>query len=63
MHPLLRTTRRSRFDSSTGQPQNAAYDFSSGTWSGANGLLCDDPDHIPQSKKHDMETGEDQKGQ
>jgi len=63
MHPLLETTRRTKADPALGQPMNAAYDFTTGMWNGPNGALCDDPDHIPQSKKADMETGEDQKGQ
>lgn len=63
MHPLMQTTRRTAADPELGRPNDAAYDFSSGMWTGSKGPLCDDPEHIPQSKKNDMETGEDQKGQ
>lgn len=63
MHPLLQTTHRTASTPSVGQPTNATYDFISGMWEGPNGPLCDDPNHRPQSKKADMETGEDQKGQ
>lgn len=63
MHPLMKTTKRSLIDYNAAYPINAEYDFSHGVWRGENGLICDDESQIPQSKKFDLETGEDQKGQ
>jgi hypothetical protein len=63
MHPLVRNARSSVVDDLAVRPQNAKYDFARGLWLGPKGLLCEDPNHIPQSKKFDVETGEDQKGQ
>lgn len=63
MHPLIDTARRTKIDLQAVRPATARYDFAAGMWEGSSGPLCDDPNHIPQSKKADMETGEDQKGQ
>lgn len=63
MHALLRTTRRSAAQPSGVRPVDAEYEFAKGIWVGSGGPLCNDPDHMPQSKKADIETGEDQKGQ
>ena len=62
-HPLLATVRRTRADTGAARPHDAIYDFVGGIWIGPEGPLCDDPLHIPVSKKDDIETGEDQKGQ
>ena len=63
MHPLLMTTRRSAVDLDAAYPHGSNYDFVSGVWQGPNGLVCDDVSLTPQTKKADLETGEDQKGQ
>lgn len=63
MHPLLRHARRSLVNGEAVRPTNAIYDYVQGLWNGPNGPLCDDPPNLPQSKKFDVETGEDQKGQ
>ena len=63
MHPLLSTTRRSSALCDNAYPQDAAYDFRSGMWTGPSGAICDDADRKMASKKNDLETGEDQKGQ
>jgi hypothetical protein len=47
----------------TEQPANASYDFSAGVWRGENGLLAYDQRNNATTKKNDIETGEDQKGQ
>ena len=63
MHALLKTTRRTLAQPHGVRPKNAAYDFEKGIWEGDFGPLCNDSNYIPQSKKNDIETGEDQKGQ
>lgn len=63
MHPLLQTTRRTSVQPNGVRPMNATYDFFRGLWIGPQGPLCCDSSHMPQSKKNDIETGEDQKGQ
>lgn len=44
-------------------PQDAHYDPVLGAWRGGDALLAYDADATRNSKKHDVETGEDQKGQ
>jgi hypothetical protein len=45
-------------------PPGAHYDFADGVWVGASGeILALDPRTDQQTKKMDVETGEDQKGQ
>jgi hypothetical protein len=63
MHPLLKTTVRSTVLVETVYPIGAEYDFASGVWQGSNGPVCEDKSTMPMSKKCDLETGEDQKGQ
>lgn len=63
MHPLMKTTRRTAARPNGIRPADATYDFASGMWSNADGPLCDDVRRMPDSKKNDVETGEDQKGQ
>lgn len=63
MHPLVRTAKSSLIDDAGPRPRQASYDFASGMWMGPNGPLSDGDDDIPRSKKADIETGEDQKGQ
>lgn len=63
MHPLLRTARRTKIDVEICRPAAATYDFAGGVWRDVDGLLSNRPDQIPQTKKFDVETGEDAKGQ
>ncbi len=63
MHPLMKTTKRSPVDYTVAYPYDAKYNFTLGVWTTENGLLCDDDSRTPQTKKFDLETGEDQKGQ
>ena len=63
MHPLLQTTRRTPVRIAEAYPQNATYDFHRGLWVGPEGPLCNTPASMPYTKKEDLETGEDQKGQ
>lgn len=63
MHALIRTTRRTLAQPNGVRPSNARYEFTKGLWIGPDGPLYRDPDQMPQSKKADIETGEDQKGQ
>ncbi len=63
MHPLLSTTRRTTGLRDAAYPQDATYDFGTGVWTGPNGAICDNDDRNMVSKKNDLETGEDQKGQ
>ncbi|MBZ9766715.1 hypothetical protein LB526_08080 [Mesorhizobium sp. CA6] len=63
MHPLLALARRTPIDERAARPTGATYDFVSGLWNGKAGPLIDNPDELPTSKKFDVETGEDQKGQ
>lgn len=44
-------------------PEGAEYDGALGAWRGAAGFLAYDPDTDRTTKKQDVETGEDQKGQ
>jgi len=62
MHPLLSTVRRSKAAPNV-RPTDAIYDVPSGMWTGPNGPASDDPSRMPDTKKNDLETGEDQKGQ
>lgn len=61
MHPLLETTRVSVAENPAAWPDDAEYDLAGGVWKRTAG--GDDPYERPVSKKFDVETGEDQKGQ
>lgn len=63
MHPLLNTTRRTLATNESVYPEGAIYDFSRGMWRRPDGAICDDDEQQPRTKKNDLETGEDQKGQ
>ncbi len=63
MHPLLALARRTPINERAVRPTEATYDFVSGLWYGKGGPLADNPDELPSTKKFDVETGEDQKGQ
>ncbi len=62
MHPLLSTVRRSKAAPHV-RPTDAIYDVPLGMWLGPEGPVSDDPRRMPDTKKNDLETGEDQKGQ
>jgi hypothetical protein len=62
MHVLQRkakTTECSKIEA----PEDATYDFEAGVWRNETGLVAYDPRHAQSTKKNDIETGEDQKGQ
>lgn len=63
MHILLSRAARSPARDETPMPEGARYDVSSGLWEGDNGPLAYDPLTETKTKKMDIETGEDQKGQ
>lgn len=63
MHVLLTTALASTVRDEIPLPEGAKYDVALGAWRGDSGLLAFDPDTDRVSKKQDVETGEDQKGQ
>lgn len=63
MHILLTTALGTAIRDETPMPEGAEYDVVLGAWRGDNGLLAYDPDTDRVTKKQDIETGEDQKGQ
>ena len=63
MHILRRTAVASVARDETPMPADAAYDTAIGVWRGADGPLALDPAFERSTKKNDVETGEDQKGQ
>lgn len=63
MHPLLALARRTPIDERAVRPVGATYDFAAGIWQGEAGPLIKGPYDLPKTKKFDVETGEDQKGQ
>ncbi|WP_333897145.1 hypothetical protein [Brevundimonas aurantiaca] len=64
MHILQRLALRTPARDETPMPPGAHYDFADGVWVGASGeILALDPRTDQQTKKMDVETGEDQKGQ
>ena len=62
MHALFSTLRRSKAEPDV-RPTDAVYDVPSGMWMGANGPVANELNRMPDTKKADLETGEDQKGQ
>ena len=62
MHPLMKTTKSSLADNPAAWPDDAEYDFAEGVWKRTANAV-DGPYDRPVSKKFDIETGEDQKGQ
>lgn len=62
MHILERRAKASALRSNSA-PRDGIYDFAAGVWRGPSGLLAYDPAIDQMSKKNDLETGEDQKGQ
>jgi hypothetical protein len=64
MHILQALAVTSPARDSTPMPTHARYDFTAGIWKGERGeILALDPALEQQTKKMDLETGEDQKGQ
>ncbi|MDB5801744.1 MAG: hypothetical protein JWL63_2683 [Rhodocyclales bacterium] len=62
MHILERTAKPTKLNEER-SPEGAVYCFEAGVWRGAEGLITYDPRHGKATKKNDVETGEDQKGQ
>ncbi|BCH19975.1 hypothetical protein [Mesorhizobium sp. L-2-11] len=46
-----------------GQPKDATYDFMAGVWRNHKGLVAFQDGNSAVTKKNDLETGEDQKGE
>ena len=65
-HPLVRLARRTAIPPHAPAPPGARYDFGRGAWADLRTgrlLVRSDQDRPrPQTKKMDVETGEDQKG-
>lgn len=62
MHVLQREAKATELNEIDG-PRDAVYDFAAGVWRNKNGLIAYDSRYGKQTKKNDLETGEDQKGQ
>lgn len=62
MHILQAKAKKYRA-SGDGLPKGATYDFVTGVWSNASGHVAFQEGNPPVSKKNDLETGEDQKGE
>ena len=62
MHILQRIAKTTKVNGS-GVPSNADYDVVAGVWRGQEGLIAFDPESEMTTKKNDLETGEDQKGE
>jgi len=62
-HPLLKAAKRSTSCDQLEIPQLAAYDIRLGVWRLRTTLLARTPEFVLVSKKKDIETGEDNKGQ
>ncbi|NOT87337.1 MAG: hypothetical protein HOP03_04055 [Lysobacter sp.] len=64
MHILEMLAVSSPARDSTPMPIGCQYDFAAGIWKSEHGaILALDPAFEQQTKKMDLETGEDQKGQ
>jgi len=64
VHILQRLALRTPARDETPMPTGARYDVADGVWIGVAGeILALDPRTDQQTKKMDVETGEDQKGQ
>lgn len=62
-HILINLARRTRFRAQPEMPPEATYDLMLGVWKLPWSMLARDPDFENVSKKKDIETGEDNKGQ
>ena len=63
MHILRSRALESAARDETPMPADATYDVAHGVWRGSEGLLAYGVDQERLTKKNDVETGEDQKGQ
>jgi hypothetical protein len=63
MHILRKTAVATPVRDETPMPPKSEYDVSLGVWHGPNGALTYDDNFAQTTKKADVETGEDQKGQ
>lgn len=63
MHILRSRAHESAARDETPMLPDAKYDVALGAWRGDSGLLAYDPANDRETKKQDVETGEDQKGQ
>lgn len=62
MHVLQRKAKATNLNKAH-EPTDASYDFATGVWHGKHGLIAYDKRRDASTKKNDVETGEDQKGQ
>lgn len=62
MH-ILQTKAKKYQPNGNGQPKDATYDFAAGVWRNHKGLVAFQDGNGLMSKKNDLETGEDQKGE
>jgi hypothetical protein len=62
MHILQKTAKTSEIKEIQ-SPGGGYYNFEAGVWIGGDGLIAYDSQNQIVSKKNDIETGEDQKGQ
>ncbi len=62
MHVLQRKAKATKLRKVKG-PVGAAYNFAGGVWKDESGLITYDSRYETMSKKADVETGEDMKGQ
>ncbi len=62
-HPLLKLARRVVFRAQPPMPPQATYNLTEGVWKLSSVLLARSPEFELVSKKKDIETGEDNKGQ
>jgi hypothetical protein len=63
MHPLRKNAVASPRRDHPPLPDDARFDSVAGVWRTERGLLADDKEFDRTSKKMDLETGEDEKGQ
>ncbi len=62
-HAVLRNARSVQYREAPDVPLSAVYDAALGVWMMGRALLARDGNFKLQTKKKDVETGEDQKGQ
>lgn len=62
MHILQRKAKATKLNGN-GLPLDATYDTERGLWNNKSGILSFDPQNEMTTKKNDLETGEDQKGE
>ncbi|MGV1793556.1 hypothetical protein [Rhizobium sp. A37_96] len=62
MHILQRVAKTTKANGN-GLPPKAEYDIVAGVWRSQEGLVAFDPENEMTTKKNDLETGEDQKGE